>query len=259
MVSVADEGPIRQTEEGALAYAAQIGARVEIAAYRTETLSVFANPDGTLTDVEHAQPVRVIRAGRWVEAAAILVPAPGGTFAPKAAAFGLRLSGGGTGPLVTAERAGRSMSLTWPGELPPPEVVGEQAKYAEVLPGVDLVVNVSVTDFSHVLVIKNAEAARNPKLAEVEFGLRTEGLTVRRTDAGGVEAVDEAAGGAVFEAPTPIMWDSGEPAAAPGPVSAQARVPGVASVPSEKAPQSAQHAPRQPTLGAALPPPRAPA
>ena len=215
MTPVAEENPVRQTERDAVAYAAKIDTRVEIAGYREETVSVFANPDGTRSTLTYAQPVRVVRDGEWVPTDATLTRASDGTIGPKAAAFGLQLSGGGNGPLLTAIRAGRSMSLDWPGTLPKPSLDDDRATYAEVLPGVDLVVNVGVTEFSHVLVIKNAEAARNPELATLDFGLKTDGLDVQSTDDGGLEAVDVAAGGAVFEAGTPTMWDSGEQASTP--------------------------------------------
>jgi hypothetical protein len=209
MVPAAETSLLRQTESAAVAHARKAGAQVEIGAYRSETRSVFANPDGTITSRDYAQPVRVLRDGSWVTPDATLTTEPDGTLAPKAAAYGLRLSGGGDGPLLTAERAGRSISLNWPGNLPRPTMAGDRATYAEVLPGVDLVVNVGVTDFSHVVVVKTAEAARDSRLASLRFGLRTDGLDVRNSTSGGLSAVDVAAGGAVFEAVTPIMWDSG--------------------------------------------------
>jgi hypothetical protein len=210
MTPVAEEKPVRLTEGEALAHAATIGARVEIAGFREETVSVFANPDGTRTTETYAQPVRFLRDGAWRDASAVLTRGADGTITPTAIAFGLELSDGGAGPLLTATRAGRSMSLDWPGELPAPSLDEHRATYAEVFPGVDLVVNVGITDFSHVLVIKTAKAALNEELASIDFGLTTEGLTVGTTADGGLAATDTAAGGAVFEAVTPTMWDSGD-------------------------------------------------
>ena len=208
MTPVAEQNPMRQSEAAAAARAAEIGERVEIGSQRAERRTVYANPNGTTTAIEHTQPVRVVRDNAWTPVDATLVAAPDGSVGPRAATFGLRLSGGGDGKLLTAERAGRTLSLDWPGALPRPAVTGGRATYAEVLPGVDLVVSVTPDSFSHVLVIKTAEAAENPELSAVELGLRTTGLTVRENEAGGLAAVDEAAGGAVFEAPRPTMWDS---------------------------------------------------
>ncbi|MEJ3741938.1 LamG-like jellyroll fold domain-containing protein [Actinomycetes bacterium KLBMP 9797] len=211
MVPVAEERPIRQTEAEALAEAAATGHRVEIGAFRGESREVYANPDGTTTAVEHAQPVRVVRDGRWVTVDATLERRPDGSLTPKAATLGLRLSGGGNAPLVQVERGGRQMTLDWPGALPPPTVEGDRATYAEVLPGVDLVVNVSVTGFSHVLVVKTPQAAQHPELATLDFELSASGLAVRKTATGGLAAVDTASGGTVLEAAAPMMWDSGPP------------------------------------------------
>ncbi|MDG4763439.1 DNRLRE domain-containing protein [Solwaraspora sp. WMMD406] len=215
LLPAAGDGPIRQTEAEAVAHAVDIGERVEIGAFRGETRETYANPDGTLTSVEHAQPVRVVRDGRWVPVDATLVTAADGSIGPRAAVLGLRLSGGGDTPLVRVERAGRSLTLDWPGTLPAPTIDGDQVTYPEVLPGVDLVVNVAVTGFSHVLVVKTPEAAQQPELAELEFGLDTAGLAVQDSPDGGLAAVDEATGAPVLEAAAPTMWDSGDEGSAP--------------------------------------------
>jgi hypothetical protein len=236
---VAEEKPLRQTEDDAFAHAKATNTPVEIGVFRSETRTVFANPDGTFTDQQYAEPVRVRRDGTWVEANADLEAQPDGSFTPKAAAFGLRVSGGGDGPFLIAERAGRSMGMTWPTRLPPPEVSGHRAKYTEVLPGVDLVVNVGVTKFSHVLVIKTAKAAELDELASLDLRLTTDQIDVRQTENGGLAAVDSA-GGHIFQAAAPIMWDAGTPAEA----GTRARL---ASPPSESAaeaaPESANRAP----------------
>lgn len=229
-----DPRPMRQNERDAIKLASRTGKRVEVGNLRDESRTVYAEPDGTMLAVEHVNPVRVIRDGRWVPVDATLVEAPDGSLGPRSAIFGLRLSGGGTGPLLTAERAGRSFSLDWPGDLPEPEHDGPQATYPEVLPGVDLVINVSPDAFSHVLVIKNAEAAQNPKVREITFGLEAADLSLRETTEGGIDAVDRA-GGVVFEASRPSMWDSGTPASTKSQKSA-ARRAGPASVAPEQAP-----------------------
>lgn len=212
LVPVAEEGPIRQTEAAAVAYAKQLGQRVEIGAFRSESREVYANPDGTATAEEHAEPVRVVRDGRWVPVDATLIKGVDGAVGPKAATIGMRLSGGGDGPLLTVGRAGRTMTLSWPEKLPAPVLDGTRATYPEVFPGVDLVINVGVAGFSHVLVIKTPAAARDERLAAVDFGLATDGLTVRDAEGGGLDVVDTAGGGTVLEAATPTMWDSGKPA-----------------------------------------------
>jgi hypothetical protein len=200
-----------ETEEAAIALAASSGERVEVLAFRDEQREVYANPDGTLTAEEHTEPVRAMRDGRWVDIDTDLVERPDGTIAPKAAATSLTLSDGeGEEPLIQADEAGRELSLEWLGDLPEPTIDGSRAKYGEVMPGVDLVVNVTPTGFSHLLVVKSAAAAMNPELRNLDFGFQAEGVTVTTDEAGGLVATDESTGQPVFEGGTPIMWDSPE-------------------------------------------------
>ncbi|WP_281903949.1 LamG-like jellyroll fold domain-containing protein [Phytohabitans aurantiacus] len=205
---VALDTGVRQTEVDAAALAAASGTPVEIGAFRNEYREVYANPDGSRTAVEHVRPVRMLRGGRWVGVDATLVRRPDGSIGPRAATVGLLLSGGGQGPFAAMERSGRRLALSWPGTLPAPVLDGATATYRNVLPDVDLVVTADVDGFSHVLVVKTADAARHPTLSKLELPVRADGLAIRQTATGGVEAVD-ASGGAVFEAPTPLMWDAG--------------------------------------------------
>ncbi|GLW10715.1 hypothetical protein Misp01_58430 [Microtetraspora sp. NBRC 13810] len=203
-----------QTEAEALASAASSGQLVEVLSERGETREVYATPDGSFTSKEHFQPVRVLKDGIWVPVDTTLREQADGSIVPKATVTEIRLSGGGSGPLVTIDRAGRPMSLTWPTPLPEPWLDGDAAVYPRVLgPDVDLRVRVEPDGFSHVLVVKTAEAAKDPGLATVRLGLSAPGLTVRTTEDGTQQAVDEATGGVVYEAPPPIMWDSTAPAA----------------------------------------------
>jgi hypothetical protein len=192
--------------ETALGTARRTGQPVEILAERTETARVFVNPSGTRTLEQYVLPVRAHRDGGWVPIDTSLVRAADGSIAPGASAVGLRLSGGGSGPLVSVVRDGKELSLTWPAPLPAPALDGDTATYPEVLPGVDLRVRVSSIGFSEVLVVKDATAAANPALRRIRFRATTKGLTLR-ADAAGSTAVDEA-GTAVFTSGTPLMWDS---------------------------------------------------
>ncbi len=170
---------------------------------------VRALPDGRLEATMSARPVRTLRDGKWVPIDTKLRRRADGMLAPGATTVGLALSGGGAGPLVTMSRAGRAMSLTWPhGALPPPVVDGEAATYQNVLPDVDLVVRAKPSGFSHVLVVKTPAAARDPRLATVQMGLRADRMNAEAGKAGGLRMVDQAAGGTVFKAAEPMMWDS---------------------------------------------------
>ncbi|MFI7231534.1 LamG-like jellyroll fold domain-containing protein [Nonomuraea angiospora] len=204
--------PVIPSDEAATAKARESGGRVEILSKRSESREVFANPDGSFTAVEHLRPVRVRQGDGWVPPDPTMARRPDGSIGPRAATVGLAVSGGGNAPLARLSYAGRSIALTWPGRLPEPELRADTALYAEVLPGVDLLVRAEVDGFAHTLVVKDRAAAANPALAKVTLGLRAEGLDVARRD-GRLAAADRAGGGEVFEAPGAIMWDSGEGAA----------------------------------------------
>ncbi|MFE2302499.1 LamG-like jellyroll fold domain-containing protein [Streptomyces sp. NPDC059445] len=190
------------------------GTNVEVTSLRSESSEVYATPDGQLEAVQHLKPVRARVNGAWAPIDNTLVKGSDGTVAPKAAAVGLSLSGGGLDPLVTLERTGRKLSFSWPTSLPSPSLEGDTATYANVLPDVDLKVRSATDGFSELLVVKSPDAAKNPQLAKLTLGIESAGLDVQKAASGGLEAVDQAAGGVVFQAAKPLMWDS---AAASGP------------------------------------------
>ncbi|MEV6525806.1 LamG-like jellyroll fold domain-containing protein [Longispora sp. NPDC051575] len=185
--------------------------RVEILPLRTGTAQTFARPEGGYTTEGSVAPRWSHRPdGSWSPIDTTLV-ATGGTVAPKASALPVTFSGGGTGPLATLRDGDRELAVSWPGgALPAPTLSGDSATYPEVLPGVDLTVTATALGFSEVLVVKNRQAAADPALREVTFGLATKGVTTRAAE-GGLVAVDDK-GAPVFTSPTPVMWDSADKA-----------------------------------------------
>ncbi|MEV0095277.1 hypothetical protein [Streptomyces sp. NPDC050738] len=127
---------------------------------------------------------------------------------PKAAAVEMSFSGGGKdAPLLKIARDGRSLELGWRGTLPKPTLEGANALYSEVLPGVDLQMAASVEGAQDFLIVKTPEAAANPALKQIEFSLKSAGLKISESAAGGLRAVDANASD-VFVAPPALMWDS---------------------------------------------------
>jgi hypothetical protein len=188
---------------------------VEVTAERTETREVYANPDGTLTSQTYAIPVRMRRGGSWADVNATLRFRADGSVAPVATVVGMVLSGGGSGPLATVSQDGGSVAMSWPFALPRPELDGATATYAEVIPGVDLRLTAAVAGLSEVLVVKDRQAAADPRLATLSFALRPQGATLRQDANGAVSAVT--AGGAVLLTSGPaLMWDSTPAAGSPG-------------------------------------------
>lgn len=199
----------KATEDAAFGQAARSGEKVEITSLRGESSETYALPNGNFEAVEHLRPVRARVDGEWKAIDTALEKRADGSIAPKVATMGVAFSGGGSKqPLITLERAGRKLSLSWPTALPEPVIDGDTATYPSVLKDVDLRVKASVDGASEVLVVKTPEAAANPELAELRLAMDAGDMDVRTTPDGGLAAFDKGAGGPVFEAPRPMMWDS---------------------------------------------------
>jgi Concanavalin A-like lectin/glucanases superfamily len=183
-------------------------AAVEVTSMTTQTSRTVANPDGSFTSEFSDGPVRVRRGASWVPVDPTLSVGSDGVVRPAAVAARIELSGGGPGgSLARIERDGQAFSLGWGSALPAPTLSGDTATYPEVLPGVDVRVQVGADAFSEELVVKTAAAAQNPALRSVLFPTRVTGGAVRPDAAGGFSVVG-ADGQDVFTSPEPLMWDS---------------------------------------------------
>ncbi|MFE7314176.1 LamG-like jellyroll fold domain-containing protein [Streptomyces sp. NPDC057555] len=216
------------TVDAAVEQARRTSRSVEIDSLRGEATDVVATPDGKLQARQYLRPVRTRVGGQWRDIDTTLAKTDDGAVAPKATAVDLTLSGGGSGPLVRMRRAGRDLALSWPGTLPAPEIDGAMATYHDVLPDVDLRMGAQEDGFTQLLVVKSAEAAASKDLEQLRWKVAAAGMDVRATTAGGLEAVDKGARNPVFEAPTPMMWDS-SPGTAPEGGSPAVRAKGVAA------------------------------
>jgi hypothetical protein len=204
-----ERGSAPLSEGEAFAEAERTGELVEVVAMRGESSEVFATPEGNLEAREYLAPVWARVGGEWKTVDTALVAGEDGSVTPQATTVGLTFSGGGSEePLVRMERAGRELALSWPGELPTPQLEGDTATYADVIPGVDVRMGAREAGFTQLVVVKTAEAANRAELAELRLALSAKGMEVRETTEGGLEAIDEGAKNAVFEAATPLMWDS---------------------------------------------------
>lgn len=199
--------PPPAAQETALAQAKRTGKPVELAEHTTETSKVEVQADGSMKLTSSARPVRVKRDGRWRDTDLTLKARPDGSLAPVASPADVVFGGGGTAPAITFADGDRAISLSWPGELPKPKADKDSAVYPEVLPGVDLRVTAGLSGFTEVLVVKTAEAARNPALASLKLIARTTGMTLR-TAADGTLSTLDSSGKPVFHGSTPVMWDS---------------------------------------------------
>ncbi|MEU2429880.1 LamG-like jellyroll fold domain-containing protein [Streptomyces sp. NPDC007861] len=216
------EAPGQASEDAALAEAKRSGSKVEVLSLRGESRDVFATPEGVLEAREYLRPVRTRVGGEWRSIDTTLASAGGGMVAPKAASVALAFSGGGDEPLVRMERSGRSLELSWPDPVPAPQLDGDTATYVNLLPDVDLRLTAQPEGFTQLLVVKSAAAAKSPELETLRMQLSAKGMTVEETAEGGLQATDNGAGGAVFEAAAPMMWDSSDGPASASPSAAPA-------------------------------------
>ncbi|WP_344037564.1 LamG-like jellyroll fold domain-containing protein [Saccharothrix xinjiangensis] len=188
----------------ALAAARRQGTPVEVTGLTTSSRRVSAQPDGTLTAELTAVPVRAREHDRWVDVDPTL-EVRGDAVVPAAVDLPVTFANGGGEPLLTLGEPGRSLGLTWPDELPAPELDGPTATYRDVRPGVDLVLRAEPDGVAQHLVVHRPEAAAH--VAEVGFGLRADGITVTAGPGGALESRD-AGGALVLATPPATMWDA---------------------------------------------------
>ncbi|WP_406477743.1 FG-GAP-like repeat-containing protein [Streptomyces sp. NBC_01615] len=217
------------TEDGAQDKARRTGKRVEVTGLRTATTTTYALPDGRFEYQAHTSAVRAKVDGEWRDIDTTLKRTRDGGWAPKATNNPVEFSGGsstgratrgvhravfseeetaGSSPLVTLTSEGHTMTLSWPGALPEPVVEDNRALYQEVLPGVDLLLTARDSGFSHVLIVKTAEAAAGSDLAELRYGLSSPDLVFTLDPLTDAVYAKDADGQEIAVSPTSYMWDS---------------------------------------------------
>ncbi|MEU6497423.1 LamG domain-containing protein [Streptomyces sp. NPDC046984] len=188
--------------------AAASGEPVEVMGERTEYSQTFANPDGTYTLKQATSPQRAKDAqGEWHDIDMTLVHRSDGTIGPRYAAVEESFSAGGPKDMVRLEQGQRTLSIRWPGDLPQPSLDGATATYAEVLPGVDLLLTAVPDGYREVLRVTSAESAQNEALEQLRFSVAGQGVRVVPGAGGGLRALDPD-GNTVFAGPAGRMWDS---------------------------------------------------
>ena len=206
-----EPAPADLTVEEAITKARATGDSVTATRATSETDTLVAHDDGTVTLTRTAVPVRKRVDGTWRDLDPTLVRNPDGTLSPAVSTAQLTLSGGGSGPIATMSNAGLSAGIMPPGSLPAPTVSGDTATYASVLPDVDLKVTARAGGgFSEVFVVHTEEAANDPALATLRLPTRLTGLELAADEAGNLVGKDRT-GGTQLTAPAPVMWDSTEP------------------------------------------------
>lgn len=194
------------------------GSRVEVESLRTESSTTWAEPSGLMSTEAHAAPIRFKdHAGAWRSVDLTLQRGADGTVAPRGHKHGLRLGKrhGAAGQVFASAAAGSGRLVEWvaPWKLPEPTLSGTRATYAEVQPGVDLVLEARRSGFEQDFVVKSRMAA----VPVWRIPLRTKGLTAQAQADGSIRFVD-ASNRVQGTIPVAYMWDAvvdehtGEPA-----------------------------------------------
>jgi hypothetical protein len=147
-------------------------------------------------------------AGSWEAIDPTLVANADGTISTTATSNGLTLSGGGTGPVITAtDQAGHSLALSLPVSLPAPSLSGTTATYANVYPGVNLTVTAAPTGgFSEVFTVTDPTAEAQAQ--DIKFATQLTGLSMSQAADGSLAVSDSSTGQIFMSAPPAAMWDS---------------------------------------------------
>jgi RHS repeat-associated protein len=209
------------------------GSRVEVESLRDDRSSTWANPDGTMTTEAHAAPIRFKDTGGvWRDIDLNLQKGVDGTVAPRGHKNGLTLGkrNDAPGQVFAFANSGSGRQVEWvsPWKLPEPTLDGPKATYADVQPGVDLVLDARRDGFENDFVVK-----QRPAVAPVwRIPLRTKGLTAKQLADGSIEFVD-AKNVAHSRIPVGYMWDStmtGEQDKKPVKVTVEQASPGKATL-----------------------------
>lgn len=268
------------TETAALSQAAKTGESVEVTALRTARSTTWARPDGLMAKKLYSSPIRAKVGGEWKDIDYDLHRTKDG-WEPRATNTRMVFSAGSgkrgqerasrgtahrvslltglkdatmgsardattadeTGsPLVTLTVDGHDIQLTWPGPVPAPVIDGSRALYPEIFPGADLVLTADDDGFAQLLVLKNRQAAADPRARQLTYGITSADLTFRLDPLTGVVTAENPYGNEVAMSPTPLMWDSsGAPAVTDGDVGATAQ-------PTEsESPESTESADNEPS------------
>ena len=193
----------------ALAAAKRAGKRVKVSGATTASSEMFATPDGKIAEVISAGTARFRRNGSWVPVDLTLQRQADGSVAPAAHPNGLRISGAraaASADLAAMGSGVKRVAMGWTGALPEPQLSGSKATYAEVRPGIDLVVQATATGFEQFTVVKSAAAAKHVK--EISLPLAGAGAASISEDKRGRVRVRNADGRQQAEIPTPMMWDA---------------------------------------------------
>lgn len=197
---------VKPDSVSAMVTARASGEPVEVLSDRTDSMQVFAMPDGTWKRDSATGPVRMQdRNGEWHDLDSTLKTTEFG-LEPAFAGTGLVFSKGGTRTFASVQRNGRTLEFRWPGVLPKPTVDGASATYVGVSAGGkgDLVVTATPGGFRHEIVLR--ERPTGPVRIVMPLGL--DGGKMVESQATGRLAAYDKAGKVIASGARPLMWDA---------------------------------------------------
>ncbi|MFJ5679831.1 DNRLRE domain-containing protein [Streptomyces sp. NPDC093097] len=228
--AVKSSGSAEAEDAASAALTARLQKRpIEILSERTETTTVWAQPDGTRRAEFAAGPVRFRdENGAWQDVDPTLTVGEDGTVRAKSHPLDLELAGKTPGkpdaaasrrlssadpvaapvPLVKlqAEEADRELTVSWRGGLPQPKLSGTKATYENALPGTDLIVESTRTGFEQYLVLKDKKAV--DEVGTLRLTLDADGMKAVKQDDGSIAFTDATSGKQLGSLPAPVMWDA---------------------------------------------------
>src|SRR6266542_4323382 len=195
-----------ESVEAALQQATETGSPIPVPSLFTESATVMANPDGTLTAQISSSPFQVpdtTTETGWAPIDTTLLRTADGVV-PVRTAADMTFPDGGVDQAAILGDGSRTVSIGWDGPLPEPLLEGNRATYEEVAPGVDLVLDAQPIGFEMNLVIQ--QAPTSPLSFDLPF--EANGLTAEQ-DRTSV-ALTDVGGEAVALVAPPAMWDTPE-------------------------------------------------
>lgn len=200
------DGVLDRPDGAAAAAAAKLkGKPVEDLSLRAPNSQSFANPNGTVTQKSYSAPVKVRRGDSWADVDYNLAAKSDGSYAPEAAPTDVSVGGGGFDPAATVRFAdGAWASVSWPGKLPAPHVVGGTATY-EISDAVDLLVVVTGRGLSTRIRLNEAPTADDLKYT---LKLKTNKISVEQPADGDVSFERTTDGKSVAADAQLVAWDA---------------------------------------------------
>lgn len=208
-----EQASTASAEVEAVAVAKATSREVVVDEATTSTSLTTALPDGTLSTKISNEPVRMQTSQGWTDISTDLVRTTVdgvSVLKPENVPVDITVSAGGNNQIATLEdKNGHAISQSWPfGTLPTPVVEGNSATYRQVLPGVDLIQLVNKAGISQVLKIETAEAAKDPRVAQMRILLDTQNLSVEQSADGDLTATEANSDEVVLRNSGGFWWDS---------------------------------------------------